>query len=323
MARGISELDVHHAADDIVALGERPTVERIRAHLGTGSPNTVTRWLETWWQTLGGRLRQRATEAAQPSVPEQVASLSQRLWQAALQEADRHAQTQLLADRHALEDRELALANGQAAMTREAEAAHELQREAEARAVATAATAELLATQVSQLTTQVQDLLRQRDGAYARAERLEQELEAARRGLEEASAIHEQDRKALEAHVRAAEDRSHAEVDRLRIALKAAEKGWALERTELARDMQLLEQRTRDAGDRERAAQGRAESEFARATALAAQVSTLRETTERIAEAIQAHQSSAKSPPDGSRSRPKGKRKTAIKSPASPPASRE
>ena len=49
MARGITESDVHTAADEIVDGGERPTVERIRAHLGTGSPNTVTRWLETWW----------------------------------------------------------------------------------------------------------------------------------------------------------------------------------------------------------------------------------------------------------------------------------
>ena len=55
MARGITESDVHTAADEIVAGGERPTVERIRAHLGTGSPNTVTRWLETWWQGLSRR----------------------------------------------------------------------------------------------------------------------------------------------------------------------------------------------------------------------------------------------------------------------------
>lgn len=38
MARGITELDVHGAADALVAKGERPTVERVRAHLGTGSP---------------------------------------------------------------------------------------------------------------------------------------------------------------------------------------------------------------------------------------------------------------------------------------------
>lgn len=47
MARGITESDVHAAADQLVAAGERPTIERIRAHLGTGSPNTVLRWLET------------------------------------------------------------------------------------------------------------------------------------------------------------------------------------------------------------------------------------------------------------------------------------
>lgn len=47
MARGITETDVHTAADELVAAGERPTVDRIRTHLGTGSPNTVTRWLET------------------------------------------------------------------------------------------------------------------------------------------------------------------------------------------------------------------------------------------------------------------------------------
>lgn len=62
MARGLTELDVHDAADDIVSTGERPTVERIRAHLGTGSPNTVTRHLESWWASVGARLRQRARE---------------------------------------------------------------------------------------------------------------------------------------------------------------------------------------------------------------------------------------------------------------------
>lgn len=76
MARGLTELDVHHAADDIVSLGERPTVERIRVHLGTGSPNTVTRWLETRWSTIGARLRQRAIEADRPDVPQAVIALA-------------------------------------------------------------------------------------------------------------------------------------------------------------------------------------------------------------------------------------------------------
>lgn len=41
------------AADALVAKGERPTVERVRAHLDTGSPNTATRLLETLWEILG------------------------------------------------------------------------------------------------------------------------------------------------------------------------------------------------------------------------------------------------------------------------------
>jgi len=47
MDRGITETDVHTATDVLVAASDRPTVERVRAHLGTGSPSTVTRWLET------------------------------------------------------------------------------------------------------------------------------------------------------------------------------------------------------------------------------------------------------------------------------------
>lgn len=56
MPKGISEADVHETADALVE-GERPTVERIRAHLGTGSPNTVTRWLEPGSWAWAGRLQ--------------------------------------------------------------------------------------------------------------------------------------------------------------------------------------------------------------------------------------------------------------------------
>src|SRR5690606_7762285 len=70
MARGISEHDVHQAADALVVAGERPTVERIRAHLGTGSPNTVVRWLDTWWRGLGARLHEQQARLALPEAPE-------------------------------------------------------------------------------------------------------------------------------------------------------------------------------------------------------------------------------------------------------------
>jgi hypothetical protein len=48
MARGITQDQVNEAARSILTTGERPTVERVRIALGTGSPNTVTRMLDAW-----------------------------------------------------------------------------------------------------------------------------------------------------------------------------------------------------------------------------------------------------------------------------------
>ena len=62
MARGITEEEVHQAADAIVARGERPTIERIRAELGRGSPNTVNRHLDAWWAQLSKRLAPQADD---------------------------------------------------------------------------------------------------------------------------------------------------------------------------------------------------------------------------------------------------------------------
>ena len=99
MARGITETEVHSAADALVVGGERPTVERIRAHLGTGSPNTVVRWLDTWWKGLGERLEARRAGVNLPDAPEEVSELASQLWSVALAHADFAAKAALAADR--------------------------------------------------------------------------------------------------------------------------------------------------------------------------------------------------------------------------------
>src|SRR3546814_10677834 len=104
MARGITESDVHSAADAIVDAGERPTVERIRAHLGTGSPNTVTRWLETWWQGLGQRLQAQQASLSLPDAPDAVGKVAGELWRLALEHAQANANEDLEAERAALQD---------------------------------------------------------------------------------------------------------------------------------------------------------------------------------------------------------------------------
>ena len=53
---GVTRADVFNAADALAMRGARPTVERVRNHLGTGSPNTVTPLLDEWWKAVGPRL---------------------------------------------------------------------------------------------------------------------------------------------------------------------------------------------------------------------------------------------------------------------------
>lgn len=48
MARGVTQEDVNEAIEVLLRKGERPTIERVRATLGTGSPNTLTRLLDVW-----------------------------------------------------------------------------------------------------------------------------------------------------------------------------------------------------------------------------------------------------------------------------------
>lgn len=98
MARGITENDVHEAADALVAACERPTVERIRAYLGTGSPNTVTRWLDTWWGRLGNRLASQRATLALPDAPSEVVSLASRWWELALSVATNNAESVVAAE---------------------------------------------------------------------------------------------------------------------------------------------------------------------------------------------------------------------------------
>ena len=49
---GIQLEDVCAAADALVAQGLKPTIERVRRHLGGGSPNTVSALLDDWFAKI-------------------------------------------------------------------------------------------------------------------------------------------------------------------------------------------------------------------------------------------------------------------------------
>ena len=88
-SRGITSLDVDRAADALLREGKRPTIERIRARLGRGSPNTINPLLDTWWKRLAGRLD--AGPAALHRLPEPVLLAAEGLWMQTLDEARRRA----------------------------------------------------------------------------------------------------------------------------------------------------------------------------------------------------------------------------------------
>lgn len=101
MAAGVTETEVHAAADAIVARRERPTIERIRAELGRGSPNTVNRHLDTWWAMLSGRL----DSGSAGDVPAEIVELAAKIWKQVLPKASQLAADQLTEARAALEVR--------------------------------------------------------------------------------------------------------------------------------------------------------------------------------------------------------------------------
>jgi hypothetical protein len=88
-ARGITPADVDRAADSLLRAGQRPTIEKVRAKIGRGSPNTINPLLDAWWQRLAGRLD--AGPAALHRLPEPVLLAAEGLWLQTLDEARKRA----------------------------------------------------------------------------------------------------------------------------------------------------------------------------------------------------------------------------------------
>ncbi|QBB70743.1 hypothetical protein ELE36_10440 [Pseudolysobacter antarcticus] len=83
MARGVTQDQVNQAADALLQRGERPTIEKVRAELGTGSPNTLIKLIESWWQSLAERLAAQA-RANLPDIPASVQQAMMTLWSEAV-----------------------------------------------------------------------------------------------------------------------------------------------------------------------------------------------------------------------------------------------
>lgn len=116
MAIGIQEPDVWAAADALLKAGEQPTIERIRLHLGRGSPNTVGPHLKAWFRGLSERLD---TPGQGSGLPEPVARLANQLWDNALEAARTEWAAGVAVEREALAQAQDALRTEQEAFAHE------------------------------------------------------------------------------------------------------------------------------------------------------------------------------------------------------------
>jgi len=109
--RGVQQEEVAQAADALLAQGLKPTIERVRQHLGGGSPNTVSPMLDVWFAALAARMAD-ASEPVEDDLPPNLRSA----WNHAKHEARVIAEEALQDERAALGQSREQLSLDQAAL---------------------------------------------------------------------------------------------------------------------------------------------------------------------------------------------------------------
>ena len=218
MAVGVPEQEVFAAADRVLARGERPTVERVRAELGRGSPARVGSLLETWWEALAQRL---AGETRLPELPPAVAEAFRAAWASAIEHGTALAQAAIADTAGQLAQERAQLAADRDQWQAAVAAAQAAEREARQAAAVVEARLRDRQAQIEQLSAALREAQDQRDTVQARLAALESALEASRQTLATQAERARQERVDLQEHIRAVEDRAHADVDQARQELKA------------------------------------------------------------------------------------------------------
>lgn len=218
--KGVQQVDVDAAADAILAEGVRPTVERIRHRLGTGSPNTVAPMLEGWFKRLSARVAGLTQAGGGEGAPPAAQNAFRLLWDTALGEARAMAGQELAqerqqvdADREQLAEDARALRAARGAMDESLRLAQEQGAQHQARA--------------GELAGTLQGVERQLHESQQRAATLQQQLDDERRRREEAAREHRIERERDLERVQANERRLLGDVDLARAEVKRLEKAVA------------------------------------------------------------------------------------------------
>lgn len=219
--RGVQIEEVWAAADAVLGLGERPTIERVRQQLGRGSPNTVGPMLDGWYGSLARRLQAPADPTdpvadAETALPAPVLRAAKTLWGRAMQYADERAAAQYAQARAGLGEQAEALHYAKDELAREKQ---RLDDRSEAYTIAMKARdAQIveLGRQAQKLQQQLLTCQQMLDTARSDGAQLRQAADAERRRQEAKDAEHQSERSRLEERAQSQERRLNAEVDRAR-----------------------------------------------------------------------------------------------------------
>lgn len=220
--RGVQMEEVWAAADAVLGLGERPTIERVRQQLGRGSPNTVGPMLDDWYSSLAKRLQAPEGPSAQDDagskvpIPSAVIRVAKAMWGRALQHANEQTAAHFAQVREELTVQAEALSKAQEELARETQrladrsAAYELALQAKDAQIADLGRLTEDLQQQLYITQQVLDSTRSECVQFRRA------ADSDRRSRETREVEHQAERSRLEERAQAQERRLNAEVDRAR-----------------------------------------------------------------------------------------------------------
>ena len=207
MPRGITESDVWKACDALLMEGARPTIERVRQKIGTGSPNTVSVHLDTWFKHLGGRIKDPGAFAATLDLPDPIQQAAKHFWEQAQSES-----------RKDFDDR---LREGMAAAVENVEAEKEKAKTAESAAFEACARANRLEEELAVSAAALEAERHKRVAVDTRLVSLNEQLVESRSRLEAAGIELVQVRREAQAEVAAAISRSAAAEKRAALEIDA------------------------------------------------------------------------------------------------------
>jgi chromosome segregation ATPase len=207
--KGVQQEDVDRAADALLVEGVRPTVERVRLKIGSGSPNTVGPMLEAWFGRLGARVAGMPASGPGNGLPLAAQNAFRLMWETAMAEANTKAEAALESEREDLHRDRVALAEDRIALEASRAALEENVRLAQAQAT----TAREQLAQVVEA-RRAQDLLLEQ--ARAHTAHIDQQLEQVRARLDEQARAHARERETAETRAAANERRHLQEIDAAR-----------------------------------------------------------------------------------------------------------